>query len=128
MRYRFTRDEIGYRRNHEGSHVLSIILNGKLVERAYMFYSKAEAFAKFQNDFGTYPSDHKPVGVLTLCNWGGLSIMEIEHGFDDYVYVCDNYGDGYKNITKNRINYNAKGNPYFIRNGKRYYLSEFMKV
>ena len=128
MRYRFTREEIGYRRNHEGSHVLSIVVDGHLIERAYMYYSKAEAYRRFQEQFGTYPNDYKPAGVLTLCNFGGLAIMEIEHGIDDYVYVCDNYGDGYKNITKNLIRYNAKGNPYFIRNGNRYYLNEFMRV
>lgn len=128
MRYRFTKNEIGYRRNREGSHVLSIMIDGHIVEKAYMFYSKSDAIRKFQREFGAYPNNHKPAGVLTLCNLGGLAIMEIEYDIDDYVYVCDNYGDGYKNITKNMIRYNAKGNAYFVRNGKRWYLDQFMRV
>lgn len=128
MRYRFTRDEIGYRQNHDGTHILSIVIDGHLVERAYMFYSKADAMKKFQADFGTYPDSYMPVGVVTLCNWGGLAIMEFEQGIEDYVFVCDNYGNGYKNITKNVLHYNAKGEAYFIRNGKRWYLKEFMRV
>lgn len=128
MRYRFTREEIGYRRNREGSHVLSIMLDGHMVERAYMYYSKPEAYKKFQTEFGTYPNDYKPAGILTLCNWGGLAIMEIENGFDDYVYVCDNYGDGYKNITKNKIHYTTNGDAYFIRGGRRWRLDQFMRV
>ena len=128
MRYRFTKDEIGYRRNNEGSHVLSIMLDGHLVEQAYMFYTKKEAYEKFQKEFGTYPDDYKPVGVLTLCNWGGLAVMEFEYGIETYVYVTDNYGDGYKNITKNLIRYDARGNSYFIRKGKRLYLNDFMRV
>ena len=128
MKYRFKKDEISYCRNHNGSHILSIVLDGYRVERSYVLYTKAEAYDRFQKEFGTYPNDYKPVGVLTLCNFGGLAIMEIEHGIDDYVIVCDNYENGYKNITRNKINYNAKGNPYFIRNGRRWYLSEFMRV
>ena len=127
MRYRFTKDEISISYNNEGTLILGIMLDGHYIEHAYMFYSKAEAIKKFQEELGTYPADYKPVGVLPLCNYGGLAIMEIEHGIDDYVYVMDNYGE-YKNLTKNVIKYSRKGNPYFIRRGQRYYLSEFMRV
>lgn len=128
MRYRFTKDEIGIRRNHEGSWVLSMILDGQLVEMAYMFYSKKEAIDRFQYEFGRYPNDYKPAGVLPLSNFGGIAVMEFEDGIDTYAYVTDNYGDGYKNITKNKVYYNAKGNPYFVRNGRRWYLNQFMRV
>lgn len=128
MRYRFTKNEIGIRKNNEGSWVLSIMLDGHLVECAYMFYSKEAALRKFQGEFGTYPDSYTPLGVLTLNNFGGLAIMEIDSDIDDYVIVCDNYGDGYKNISKCRIYYNAKGYGYFTRNKKRYYINEFMRV
>ena len=46
----------------------------------------------------------------------------------DYVIVCDNYGDGYKNITRNKIRYNSNGDAYFVRNGHRWHLDQFMRV
>ena len=128
MRYRFTKDDITISRNNNGTLILSIMIDGHYVDHCYMFYSKAEAIRKFQEQFGTYPDDYKPAGVLPMNNFGGLAIMEIEHGIEDYLYVCDNYGDGYKNITKNKIRYNARGNAYFMRYGKRYYLDQFMRV
>lgn len=128
MRYRFIKNDITYRRDDCGNHVLSIMLDGQRKERKYIFYSKAEAIQRFQKEFGTYPNDYKPVGVLTLCNFGGLAVMEIEYGIDDYAIVCDNYGDGYKNITRNKIRYNTNGEAYFVRNGHRWYLDQFMRV
>lgn len=128
MRYRFTKNDIIVRQNHEGSWVLSIMLDGHLIERAYMFYSKDSALKKFQSEFGLYPNDYKPAGVLCLNNFGGIAVMEIEYGIDDYVYVCDHYGDGYKNLTKNKIKYDINGNAYFIRKGQKWFLSDFMRV
>lgn len=128
MRYRFTKDEIMITNNHDGSLVLSIILDGEYKKCVYMLYPKKEAIKRFQQEFGIYADNYKPAGVAHLNNFGGLAIMEIEYGIDDYVCVCENYGDGYKRLTKNKIHYNAKGNPYFVRYGKRYYLDQFMRV
>ena len=127
MRYRFIKKDICCSRNDVGNLVLSVILDGHRVKRTYVFYPKREAIRKFQEEFGTYLNDYKPVGVMPLTNFGGLAIMEIENGIDDYVWVTDNYGDGYKNITRNKIRYNTKGEPYFIRNGHTWYLNEFMR-
>ena len=128
MRYRFLQSDIVVRKSDFGSLVLSIMLNGERVQRTYIAYPKREAVKMFQQEFGTYPKDFKPVGVLALNNFGGLAIMEIEYGIDDYVYVTENYGDGYKNITRNKIRYNTNGEQYFIRNGQRWYFKEFMKT
>lgn len=127
MRYRFSQSDIAVRRNDVGSLVLSVMLDGQRIERTYMFYSLKEAIKKFQQEFGTYPKNFKPVGVLALNNFGGLAVMEIEHGIDDYVYVAANYGDGYTRCTRNKIRYNKKGEAYFIRNGHTFYLKEFMR-
>lgn len=127
MRYRFTKDEISISRNMNGTWILSVFLDGQYIDRAFMGYSKAEAIKRFQQEFGTYPNNYKPAGTLCLCNHGGIAIMEIIDGIDDYAMVCDNYGDGYKNITKNVIKYNAKGEPYFIRHRNRYYLKDFIR-
>lgn len=128
MKYRFTKDEINVKQNPDGSFVLSIILNGQYIDRVYVFYHLNEALTKFQHEFGVYPNDFKPAGVLPLSNHGALAIMEIENGIEDYAIVTDNYGDGYKNIGKHLIKYNMKNEPYFMRNNKRYYLHNFMRV
>lgn len=128
MRYRFTKNDIRVRKNKEGSWVLSIILDGQLVECAYMFYSKEAALRKFQSEYGIYPDSYTPLGVLTLNNFGGMAVMEVIHDIDDYLHVCDHYGDGYKNLTKNKIYYDEKGNSYFIRKGRKWFLSDFMRV
>lgn len=127
MRYRFTKDEIMEINNYDGSFNLSITIGGEYKTCTYMGYSRREAYSRFQNDFGTYPNNFVPLGTKHMCNFGGLAVMEREYGIDDYVIVCDNYGDGYKNITRNMIRYNTKGEPYFVRYGKRHYLGEFMR-
>ena len=119
--YRFTKDDITVQKDN-GCITLSIVLDGQYIERKYIFYSERAAIKRFQQDFGNYPKDFKPIA---LCNFGGLAIMEIK---DDEVYVCENYGDEYKRLTKNRIFYNRSGYPYFNRNRQRFYLSEFMRV
>jgi hypothetical protein len=126
-RYRFTKDEINVSQSKYGGYLLSVILNGERVERHYIGYSKVEAIKKFQRDCGTYPNNFIPAGVLTLNNYGGIAIMEIEHGIEDYAVVCDNYGDGYNNLYKHLIKYDMKGDPYFVRNRKKYYINEFMR-
>lgn len=127
MRYRFTKNEISICDKY-GCLTLSIMLDGNYIHHSYMGYTKQEAIRKFQQEFGDYPSNYVPAGVLSLNNFGGIAIMKFENGIDTYAYVCDNYGDGYKKLTKNKIYYNIKGNPYFVRYGKRYYLDQFMKV
>lgn len=74
------------------------------------------------------PKEQKPIGVCPTCNFGGVCIMEIEHGIDDYVIHAENYGDGYIRTSRSRIMYSNKGYPYFIRNKQRWYLSEFIKA
>lgn len=127
MRYRFTKNDISIRNNYDGSFSLSIMLDGQYVDRLYIGYSKDAALRKFQREFGLYPKDYKPAGVLCLNNFGGTAVMEIEYGIDDYAYVCDHYDDGYTNLTKNKIYYNENGESYFIRKGRKWFLSDFMR-
>lgn len=128
MRYRFTKEQINVKQNGYNNFTLSVLVGNQLIEDGYLSYTKAGAIAQFQKEFGTYPKDYKPLAIYPVCNFGGLAIMEIEDGCDTYVYVADNYGDGYKNLTKNKIYYNGQGKPYFIRYRKRYYLDDFLKV
>lgn len=130
MRYRFTKESIGIRKNREGSWVLSIMLNGYIVERAYMYYTKAEAIKKFQNEFGLFiKGKDKPIAVMPMCNHGGMAIMQFEYGIDFYVYVVDDYGDKYTNQGRYKLydKNDEKGN-FFIRYGKKYYIKDFIKA
>ena len=127
MRYRFTKEDICCSYNDVGNLVLSIMLDGQRVKQTYIFYPKKEAIKRFQQEFGTYPNDYKPIATLCLCNFGGLAIMDIEYGIDDYVWVTENYGNGYKNITRNKIYYNRNNEEYFVRDGVRWYLKDFMR-
>ena len=130
MTYRFKKEDINCTYNDNGYLILSVIINNEYFKRMYIGYPKSKALQKFQEELGTFPSEYRkePIGVCGMCNHGGLAIFDVEHGIDDYVFVMDNYGDGYKNLTKNRICYNTKGNPYFTRNRQRYYLNYFMRV
>ena len=130
MTYRFTKKDINCTHTDNGYLMLSIVLDNQYYQRSYMFYPKQIALRKFQEELGTFPSEYrnKPIATYGVCNHGGLAIFDIEHGIDDYVYVMDNYGDGYKNLTKNRICYNTRGKAYFTRNRQRYYLNDFMRV
>lgn len=126
MRYRFKREDIRIRKDEYGNYVLSLILDGQILERKYMFFTKAEAIKQFQQQYGVYTKDYKPLGVLGLNNHDGIAIMKIIYDFDDYVIVCDNYDGEYKNITKNKIRYTKDGKQYFIRDNNRYYLGDFI--
>lgn len=128
MKYRFTKNDVDCWYDSCGYLHLKIVLDGELKKKTYLYYSKKEALKKFQEEFGVYPKDYKPIGVYCLSNFGGLAVMEIENCFHDYAIVCDCYGDGYKNITRNKIYYNNGGSPYFLRNNKRWYLDDFMRV
>ncbi len=46
----------------------------------------------------------KPIGVMTLNNFGGIEVMNIEHGLDDYVIWRFNYGEPQK-CHRSVINY-----------------------
>lgn len=66
----------------------------------------------------------KPIAVMTMTNYGGFEIFDID---SDCVIVGENYGDGTFGVRSHSL-YPLKDDYYFVRNGKRYRLSNFMKV
>ena len=70
----------------------------------------------------------KAIGVLPDSNWGGLVVLDIEHGIDDIVETCFDYGNGRIHHSKAKIRYTASGEPYFIKFGKRYHFNDIMRV
>lgn len=78
-----------------------------------------------------YESKYKetvPIGTMCLCNWGGLEVLDILHGINDYVIACFNYGNGRRNFGKHKIEYTRGDKPYFRKLGSRYYLDDIMEV
>jgi len=75
-----------------------------------------------------YPPNASPVATCSTCNFGGVCIMELQQGIDDYVITAENYGEGYIRVSKSRIQYTAQGKPFFVRQRQRWYLSEFMRT
>ena len=72
--------------------------------------------------------NNKFIAALPVSNFGGLGIISIEHGIDDMVTTAFDFGDGLENKSTAKIRYNASGEDYFIKFGRRYYLKDFMRV
>lgn len=68
------------------------------------------------------------IAVCTMSNFGGLGIISIEHGINDKVTTAFDFGNGMENISTAIIRYNAKGEDYFIKFGRRHYIRDFMRV
>ena len=68
------------------------------------------------------------IAVCPMSNFGGLGIISIEHGINDTVTTAFDFGNGMENISTAKIRYNAKGEDYFIKFGRRYYIRDFMRV
>lgn len=73
-------------------------------------------------------AETRPCGVYTLCNWGGLSILDIEYGFEDYAVVCFDFGNSRQQIRRHKIQRTASGRPFIRKQGRRYYFDQIMKV
>lgn len=66
-----------------------------------------------------------PVGVYTLCNFGGLAILDFD---GEKAIAAFNFGDGYKQIRRHTIYYTYTGRAYIRKNGQRYYFDQIMKL
>ena len=72
--------------------------------------------------------DKKPVAVYPMSNWGGIEILDIEHGIDEYVIARFNFGTVEEKLHRIKIEYNKHGVPYFIMSGNRVRLDDCMRV
>ena len=74
--------------------------------------------------------DKKPIAVYPMSNWGGVEILDIIYGIDDYVVARFNFGDGDvdNRMHRYKIKYNKSGIPFFSMGGNRVRLDECMRV
>lgn len=68
-----------------------------------------------------------PVGVYTICNLGGLAILNISP--DGESAVCAwHFGEKYENVRRHKINYTFTGRAYIRKGGRRYYFDQIIRM
>ena len=72
--------------------------------------------------------NRKPIASLCLSNVAALGILDIVNGIDDYAITMLVCGESKSRPAQNKIRYNAKGDAFIIKGGKRFYLNDFMRV
>ena len=75
-------------------------------------------------------ADTKAVGYINTAftQWGGIEILDIEYGIEDYVIACFNFGNGRYDFRRHKIYTSTSGRQYFRKQGVRYYFDEVMKA
>jgi len=72
--------------------------------------------------------DKDVIAVYPMGNWGGIEILDIEHGIEDYAIARYNYDNVPEKPHRNIIRTNSKGRAFFVLDGRRIYLDECMKT
>jgi len=72
--------------------------------------------------------DKKPVGVYPMCNHGGVEILDIIYGIEDYVVARYNFGEPEEKLHKVKIRSTPSGLPYINLDGNYIRLGECLKV
>ena len=70
--------------------------------------------------------DKQSIATVCLCNWGGLEVLDVLYGIEDYLVTCFNYGDGRTSISRNKIYHTTSGRDYIRKCGRRFYLDEMV--
>ena len=70
----------------------------------------------------------KPIGTFCLCNFGGLEILDIEYGIDDYIIACFNFGTGRQQIRRHKIQITPSGRMFIRKQNVRYYMDEILRI
>ena len=68
------------------------------------------------------------IGYAGLSNWGGLEVLDVIYGIDNYLVTCLNWGEGRTRISRNKIYTNASGREYIRKDGRRFYLDDIMRI
>lgn len=72
--------------------------------------------------------NRKPIASLCLSNVAALVILDIVNSIDGYAITILVCGESKSRPAQNKIRYNAKGDAFIIKGGKRFYLHDFMRV
>ena len=72
-------------------------------------------------------ADKKPIAVYPMSNWGGIEILDIEHGIDDYAICRYNFGEPEKKIHRIKIKSGASVD-YIMVDGTYVRLDDCIRV
>ena len=68
------------------------------------------------------------IGYYAMGIFGGLEILDIIHGIDNYAVACFNFGTGRQKIRRHKVYSTPAGRNYIRKEGDRYYLDEMMRA
>ena len=68
------------------------------------------------------------IGYYAMGIFGGLEILDIIHGIDNYAVACFNFGTGRQKIRRHKIYSTPTGRNYIRKEGDQYYFDEMMRV
>ena len=71
-------------------------------------------------------AEAKVIGVLPLCNFGGLEILETEYTCGPLL-ACFNFGER-QHFHFHNVHTSQSGRMYIRKLGTRYYLDQIMRV
>ena len=69
----------------------------------------------------------KPLGLIPLSSTGGIHILNVTSGGEKLI-TAFNFGNGISKVTTNKLYLNNRRQSFFIKKGKRYYVSDIIKV
>lgn len=69
-----------------------------------------------------------PIAFYPLTNGGGVELLGVQNGIEDKVEVSINTGSTRKQRGPYKVYTTARGRTYFIMNGIRYYLDDFVRL
>ena len=71
--------------------------------------------------------DKTPIAVYPVSNWGGVEILDIEHGINDYAICRFNFGEPETKLHKVKVNYGPRST-YIVVDGTNICLTESQRV
>lgn len=69
----------------------------------------------------------KVIGIYSICDFGGLEVLDFEYGIDDRVIYRYDFGSTEK-IRKAKLHVNNKGVYFTPTRGGRVYLHNIIRV
>lgn len=72
--------------------------------------------------------DREPIAVYPMSNWGGVEILDILYGIDDYVVCRYNFGEPEKKLHRVKIQHTKGGIPFIYVDGGYVRLDECLAV
>ena len=71
--------------------------------------------------------DKKPIAVYPMSNWGGVEILDVQYGIEDYAIARYNFGKAEDKVHRVKIKYSADS-AYIRLDGNQIRLDECMRV